>query len=117
MKQIFNENDYNFTDSIITEMKLDVQSICDYLMVIDYFLGKKGSISLTFRLKNVQKLNLSLNKGEKLQLISLLTLAHISKRKRGEFVELVVESALSFLPRHKKNRPLIYCLCEEVYVE
>ncbi len=117
MIERFDENKYNFADSILDKVELDNQSISDYLIGVDYFLGKKGGNPLTLRLKNVKKLVLSINKEVETELISLHTLAHISKEKKGELFELKVFSAMSFFPDHRNDEPLIYCLCEEVYVE
>ena len=117
MLEIFNENDYGFTDSILCEIKLDDNNIRDYLVIVDYYLGRNENSLLTFRLKNVMELSLNLNKSKETELISILTLAHISKTKKGELVELKILSAMTFSPEHQNNEPLIRCLCEEVYIE
>ncbi len=38
----------------------------------------------------------------------------IKKMKKGEYMELVIEPCLS---ENENDEPLIYCLCEEVYIE
>lgn len=117
MLEIFNENEYGFTDSVLCGIKLDCNNIHDYLITIDYYVGKDKSHMLTLRLKNVKIFNSNLSKREETELISILTLAHISKTKKGQLVEFVAESAMTFFSEHKNDEPLIYCLCEEVYVE
>jgi len=119
MLEIFDENKYDFMDSTLNEIKLCDKNLNDYLLVIDYFLGMSEDRSgpkyspLTLRLKNVGKLNLTINKEAETYLSSLLTLAHISKKRKENKVEVIIESAM-FLPEHKT---LIYCLCDEVYIE
>lgn len=117
MLEVFDENKYNFTDSILDVIKIDDQKLDDYLIVLDYFLGKDGGMPITLRLKNVKKLSVSINKEFETYLISLLTLAHISKKEKGKFVELEIFSAMTFSSEHQNDEPLIYCLCEEVYIE
>ena len=115
--KIFEENDYNFTDSILDAIKLDDKNINDYLVEIDYYCGKQGSIPLRLKLKNVKALTLSLRKEIEMQLISLHTLAYISKKKKDGLIELEIFSAMNYFSNHKGDAPLLYCLCEEVYVE
>lgn len=117
MKEIFDDHNYGFTDSVLCEIKLDYDNIRDYLIVIDHYIGKDESCMLTLRLKNVKIFNSNFSKREETDLISILTLAHISKTKKDELVEFIVESAMTFFPEHENDEPLIHCLCEEVYIE
>lgn len=117
MLEIFNEENYNFTDSIINEIKLD-QNTFDFLIVVDYFLGKNKSRLITLRLKNVKSFCFYMNDTEtKNDLFTPYTLANIAKKKKGKLVELIVESSLAFFSEHQNDKPLIYCLCDEIYIE
>lgn len=117
MLEVFEDENYGFTDSLLDGIKLDDQNINDYLINVNYFFGKKGNVPLILRLKNVKQLFFSVEKEMETYLLSIHTLAHISKKKRNNLVELEIFSAMSFFTEQENDKPLIYCLCEEVYVE
>ncbi len=50
-------------------------------------------------------------------MVSPYTLKDIIKTKKGEYMELVIEPSIKFFPEHENDDPLIYCLCEDVYIE
>ena len=113
---ILNETEYDFTDSLIVDVKRDVSTL-DYILSIDCYVGKDSDSILSLRLKNVKKIEINTNCFDKKDAYSPYTLSKITKRKKGEYVEFVCESALSMLPKFVNDEPLLYCLCDEIYIE
>ena len=112
--KIFANGEYDFTDSILCDIKRDGDST-DYLVTVDLYLGKDKNKILPLRLKNVKRLNVNANVNEG-DVWSAYTLSHIEKRYVDGGVALFCYSSLAFLPEHE-NDTLLYCLCDEVYVE
>lgn len=112
---IFNEEDYDFTDSLISGIKWDGATL-DYTLSIDYYLGKDKNSVVTLSLKNVKELKISANLIDKKDIYTPYTLSRITKRKTGSYTELICESSLSMLPENENEPPLLYCLCDEVTV-
>lgn len=111
-----NETEYDFTDSIIIDIKRDVSNL-DYILSIDCYVGKDSESILNLRLKNAKKIEINANILDKNDAYSPYTLCKITKRKKGEYMEFVCESAFSMLPEFVNDAPLLYCLCDEVYIE
>ncbi|MDE5593184.1 MAG: hypothetical protein K2I75_04550 [Clostridiales bacterium] len=112
--KIFANDEYNFVDSILCGIKRDGDS-ADYLITVDLYLGKDKNKILPLKLKNVKRLNVNANVNDG-DVCSAYTLSHIEKRYVAGGVELFCYSLLAFLPEHE-NDTLLYCLCDEVYVE
>lgn len=117
MRKLFEEDKYNFMDSIIDKIELS-DNLKDYLITIDYYQGKQDSKILVLRLRNATCFvyhNENIKKrGE---VVNSLTIAHISKKITDNGVEITIESALSCLPEHENDPLLIRCLCENAYIE
>ncbi|MCH5160579.1 MAG: hypothetical protein J1G04_00960 [Clostridiales bacterium] len=113
---IFKEKEYDFTDSIVSEFEWDSNTL-DYILTIDCYVGKASSLILTLRLKNVKKIQINANILDNNDHYAPYTLSKIIKRKHENHVEMVCESAFSFLPEFEKDLPLLYCLCDEIYIE
>lgn len=111
---VFKTDEYDFTDSILCEIKRGGDS-ADYLVAVDLYLGKNKNKILPLRLKNVKRFNVTANVNEG-DVWSAYTLSHIEKRYVDGGVKLFCYSSLAFLPEHE-NDTLLYCLCDEVYVE
>lgn len=117
MSVVFDEKEYNFTDSIICEIKSDT-NLCDVLILIDYYQGKYESKILTIRLKNVKKFIFQRNTIELgNDVFTPITISHISQKTQNNNVELIIESILSYLPGHENDDPIIDCICENVFIE
>lgn len=112
--KVFAVEEYDFTDSILCDIKRDENS-ADYLITIDLYLGKDKNKILPLRLKNVKRFNVKANVNEG-DIYSAYTLSHIEKRRVDGGVELICYSSLAFLPE-LENDTLLYCLCDEVYIE
>ncbi len=110
----FSADDYDFTDSILCDIKRGGDS-ADYLIAVDLYLGKDKNKILPLRLKNVKRLNVnaSVNEGD---IWSAYTLSHIEKRYVAGGVELFCYSSFAFLPKHE-NDTLLCCWCDEIAVE
>ena len=117
MSVVFNENNYNFTDSIIIKIEMDT-NLCDFLVTVDYFQGKNESKKLTIRLKNVQKF---IYHRENIEMVNdkftPITISNISKKITKNYVQINIESILSYLPGHEDDEPLIICNCENIFIE
>ena len=115
--RVFECNNYNFTDSIITKMELDVD-IGDLLITIDYFQGEYESVLLTLRLKKIHQFTFNkgiCNIGE--DKWTPFTIANISKTIIGDKVQLIFSSIMSFISGYENDPPILNCVCEEVFVE
>ena len=112
--KVFGVDEYNFTDSILCDIKRSGDS-ADYLITVDLYLGKDKNKILPLRLKNVKRFNVNANVNEG-DVWSAYTLSHIEKRYVVGGAELICYSSLEFLHEHE-NYTLLYCLCDEVYVE
>ncbi|MDE7107845.1 MAG: hypothetical protein K2O39_05920 [Clostridiales bacterium] len=112
--RVFSGEEYDFIDSILCDIKRDKDS-ADYLITIDLYLGKDKNKILPLRLKNVKRFNVNanVNGGD---VWSAYTLSHIEKRYVAGGAELICYSPFAFLPDHE-NDTLLYCLCDEIYVE
>lgn len=115
--KLFDPNDYNFTDSIITKIEYDVDS--DFLLIlIDYFQGRDDSIKLTLKLAGIKEFTLS---KYSIGLINdkwtPFSIANISKMVLGEYVQIVIYSIISFLPEYENDKPILNCICDKVFVE
>lgn len=113
---ILKDNEYDFTDSLIIDINKDDSSL-DYLLSIDCYMGKASDSILTLRLKNVKKLEVNADIPDKNDNYAPYTLSKITKRKVVESAELICESAFSMLPEFANDLPLLYCLCDEVFIE
>ena len=112
--KVFAGDEYDFTDSILCDIKRDGNS-ADYLITVDLYLGKNNNKILPLRLNNVKRFNVNANLNEG-DVLSAYTVSHIEKRYVDGGAELFCYSSLAFLPEHE-NDTLLYCLCDEVYVE
>ncbi len=115
MKEMFDENNYNFLDSMITKIEWD-DNLQDLLIKIDCFQGENTSKILTIRLKNVKQLIFH-NSASSNNIITAFTVAHISKKMIHGNIQLVIESVLSYLPEHENDEPLLICTCEDIMIE
>ncbi len=114
---VFNEEDYNFMDSIISKIEFD-KNLRDFLITVDYYQGKKKSKNLIIRLKNVKDFVFHKKNIEKdNDIFTPITISHISKKVIKNYVQINIESILSFLPNHENDEPLIICNCENVFIE
>ena len=124
--KIFNDEKYNFLDSMIEYIRLD-DNMYDMLIGISYYAGPKKSIlrnkkpklkfvDMVLRLKNFVKFDIynawhcDLNDR-----FTPFTLAHIIKSKDSES-NLTKIVFVNFLPENDEI-PLISCLCEEAYID
>ncbi len=114
--KVFNDKEYNFIDSIIEFIKLD-DKMYDFLIGINYFGPQKDEL-IILRVKNVEKFvihntwHYDLNDK-----YTPYTIANIIKSKdsNSNLTKLIIENFLS--EKENDDEPLIYCLCEEVYIE
>ena len=114
---MFDCTKYNFIDSIITKIELDVAS-GDLLIIIDYFKGKNNSDIITLRLKNIRQFTFNkVGCGLVEDKWTPFTIADITKSSISNKTRLTVSSTMSFLPGHENDAPILDCVCEEVNIE
>lgn len=114
---LFDPNNYNFTDSIITRVEFDADTN-DLLILIDYFQGKDDSIKLTLKLEGIKEFTFSKNSIELTNdKWTSFSIANISKVVLGEYIQIIIYPIISFMPEHDNDTPILNCICEKVFVE